>query len=248
MKIIALRLPINLNQITYEEMLNLLPKQRQISIHKLQKKNDKYRSLFGELLAKWFISDILKEPFQDIHFVLDKNGKPNLVGGRLHFNISHSGDWVVVGIHNDPIGIDIEEIKNFNIHEITKSTFSSKEFRYLFKSPKDLHIEIFFKMWTLKESWLKCIGSGFLVPPNTFSILNGSNQYSLEIPTEEFSKLKTLGIQIGDTSNYLFKLYYLRPGYPLSVCINNENENHLEFPDDIDIIELKNLLNKLQAL
>ncbi|MBT2645239.1 4'-phosphopantetheinyl transferase superfamily protein [Bacillus sp. ISL-34] len=248
MKIIALKLPINLNETTYEEMLNLLPEQRQLSIHKLQKKNDKYRSLFGELSAKWFISDILKEPFQNIHFILDKNGKPNLVGGRLHFNISHSGDWVVVGIHNDPIGVDIEEVKNFNIHEITKSTFSSKELKYLYKSPKAKQIEIFFKMWTLKESWLKCIGSGFFVSPNTFSILNGSNQYSLEIPTEEFSKLKTLGLKIEDASNYLFKLYHLSPRYPLSVCINNRNENHFEFPDNIDIIELNSLMNELKAL
>ncbi|MDW7614312.1 hypothetical protein SC499_06125 [Peribacillus simplex] len=37
------------------------------------------------------------------------------------------------------------------------------------------------------------IGSGFLVSPNTFSILNRNNQYSLKIPTEEVIKLKKLG-------------------------------------------------------
>ncbi len=168
MKIIALKLPINLNENTYEEMLNLCPGQRQLSIQKLQKIKDKYRSLFGELLAKWFISDRLKEPFQNIQFVLDKNGKPNLAGGRIHFNISHSGDWVVVGIHNDPIGVDIEEVKDFNIFEIAKSTFSSEELRYLIKSPKAKQIEIFFKMWTLKESWLKCIGFRFFGFPKYF--------------------------------------------------------------------------------
>jgi 4'-phosphopantetheinyl transferase len=52
-----------------------------------------------------------------------------------------SGDWVV-GIHNDPIGVDIEEVKNVNIYEINKSTFSSKEFWYLIKSPKAKEIEI----------------------------------------------------------------------------------------------------------
>ncbi|MDM5357290.1 4'-phosphopantetheinyl transferase superfamily protein [Peribacillus sp. ACCC06369] len=248
MKILALKLPINLNENTYEEMLHLLPKQRRLSIHKLQKKNDKYRSLFGELLAKWFISDILRKPFQNIHFILDKHGKPNLVGGRIHFNITHSGDWVVVGIHKDPIGVDIEEVKDFNIHEITKSTFSSKEFSYFIKLPKAKQIDIFFKMWTLKESWLKCIGTGFLVSPNTFSILNGNNQYSLEIPTEEILKLKTLGVKITDMSNYLFKSYHLSPGYPISVCINNRNEDHLEFPDNIDIIKLTSLINGLKAL
>ncbi|MBR8645092.1 4'-phosphopantetheinyl transferase superfamily protein [[Brevibacterium] frigoritolerans] len=175
---------------------------------------DKYCSLFGELLAKWCISDSLKDPFQNIQFVLGENGKPHLAGGRIHFNISHSGDWVVVGIHNDSIGVDIEEVKDFNIYEIAKSTFSSEELMYLIKSPKANQIEIFFKMWTLKESWLKCIGSGFLVPPNTFSILNRRNRYSLEIPTEEFSKLKTLGLKIGNTPDYRFKLYHLDLGIP----------------------------------
>lgn len=248
MKIIALKLPIDLNENTYEEMLNLCSRQRQLSIHKLQKIKDKYRSLFGELLAKWCISDSLKDPFQNIQFVLGENGKPHLAGGRIHFNISHSGDWVVVGIHNDSIGVDLEEVKDFNIYEIAKSTFSSEELMYLIKSPKANQIEIFFKMWTLKESWLKCIGSGFLVPPNTFSILNRRNRYSLEIPTEEFSKLKTLGLKIGNTSDYRFKLYHLGPGYPISVCINNGNENHFEFPDNIDIIELNSLMNELKAL
>jgi 4'-phosphopantetheinyl transferase len=231
LKIIALKLPIDLNENTYEEMLNLCPRQRQLSIHKLQKIKDKYRSLFGELLAKWFISDSLKDPFQNIQFVLGENGKPHLAGGRIHFNISH-----------------IEEVKDFNIYEIAKSTFSSEELMYLIKSPKANQIEIFFKMWTLKESWLKCIGSGFLVPPNTFSILKRRNRYSLEIPTEEFSKLKTLGLKIGNTSNYRFKLYHLGPGYPISVCINTGNENHFEFPDNIDIIELNSLMNELKAL
>ncbi|MGE7594669.1 4'-phosphopantetheinyl transferase family protein [Peribacillus frigoritolerans] len=246
MKIIALKLPIDLNENTYEEMLNLCSRQRQWSIHKLQKIKDKYRSLFGELLAKWCISDSLKDPFQNIQFVLDENGKPHLAGGRIHFNISHSGDWVVVGIHNDSIGVDIEEVKDFNIYEIANSTFSSDELMYLIKSPKANQIEIFFKMWTLKESWLKCIGSGFLVPPNTFSILNRRNRYSLEIPTEEFSKIKSLGLKIGNTSDYRFKLYQLGPGYPISVCINNGNEN--QFPDNIDIIELNSLMNELKTL
>lgn len=170
MKIIALKLPIDLNENTYEEMLNLCSRQRQLSIHKLQKIKDKYRSLFGELLAKWCISDSLKDPFQNIQFVLGENGKPHLAGGRIHFNISHSGDWVVVGIHNDSIGVDIEEVKDFNIYEIAKITFSSEELMYLIKSPKANQIEIFFKMWTLKESWLKCIGSGFWFPKYFFNL------------------------------------------------------------------------------
>lgn len=39
-----------------------------------------------------------------------------------------SVDLVVVGIHNDPIGVDIEEVKNLNIYEITKSTYRSNQY------------------------------------------------------------------------------------------------------------------------
>nr|WP_084787523.1 hypothetical protein [Anaerobacillus alkalidiazotrophicus] len=46
----------------------------------------------------------------------------------FHFNVSHSGNWVVCATDNQPIGIDIEEIKPIDF-QIVYSFFSETEIR-----------------------------------------------------------------------------------------------------------------------
>ena len=44
----------------------------------------------------------------DAQLVMNKNGKPMLVDARKHFNLSHSGKYVVPAIADQEVGIDIE--------------------------------------------------------------------------------------------------------------------------------------------
>jgi 4'-phosphopantetheinyl transferase len=96
---------------------------------------------------------------QTMHSIQRNNfGKPFLPNHTLDFNISHSGDYVVaVCSPRKYVGIDIEQNRAIDITAY-QSIFHSEEWTMLKKSP-----QLFFELWTKKESLLKAKGMGFQV-------------------------------------------------------------------------------------
>ena len=82
-----------------------------------------------------------------------KYGKP-LKDGAF-FNLSHSGDLAALAVAETEIGVDVEKIKPINAKTLN-SVLSETE-RLSVSSDED-----FFKVWTAKESLLKCVGSGLI--------------------------------------------------------------------------------------
>lgn len=80
-----------------------------------------------------------------------ESGKPYT--DKTNISISHSGEFVLVGINEKEIGVDIEVIKPFD-SRLIKRYFTENEKNYL-KSYSD-----FFKVWTVKEAYLKLTGEG----------------------------------------------------------------------------------------
>lgn len=84
-------------------------------------------------------------------------------------NISHSGDMVVCAVDDRPVGIDIEQIRPIDL-TVAKRICSVEELLYLFghrPTEQDFtyttDTEIlarFFEIWTAKEAYGKCLGSG----------------------------------------------------------------------------------------
>jgi 4'-phosphopantetheinyl transferase len=85
----------------------------QIKIDAYLRREDKMRSLIGDMLIRQMLFShfgyvSLKEPF-----TLDRFGKPYLEGqSGMHFNLSHAGDWIVCAVDSSPIGIDVEQIQS----------------------------------------------------------------------------------------------------------------------------------------
>jgi 4'-phosphopantetheinyl transferase len=89
-------------------------------------------------------------------------GKPSLkYHTDVQYNISHCKNHISAVISNDHVGIDIENIREFSRHAAER-ILSKDELLYISKSQtpnKD-----FFKLWTLKESYIKSIGMGLSYP------------------------------------------------------------------------------------
>ncbi len=94
--------------------------------------------------------EIIKEQLNCPVLYLD-NGKPYTEVSPI--SISHSGEFVLVGIHNGDIGVDIEIIKPFDERLITR--YFTKDEQDFIKCDAD-----FFKIWTIKEAYLKLLGIG----------------------------------------------------------------------------------------
>ncbi|MEE3420078.1 MAG: 4'-phosphopantetheinyl transferase superfamily protein [Lachnospiraceae bacterium] len=88
-------------------------------------------------------------------------GKPYLVHHpEIHFNISNSGEYVIVIIAGLPVGIDLQEKKILDMAKLGKKIFSIDEYRE-FLASSDQQDE-FFRKWVLKESYVKWTGEGLL--------------------------------------------------------------------------------------
>jgi 4'-phosphopantetheinyl transferase len=79
-------------------------------------------------------------------------------GRRCYFNISHSGDWILVAVSGSEIGADTEQVNfTFNYEDVLQDNFSDAEIGYI---NQNAAAERFFILWTRKEALLKATAKG----------------------------------------------------------------------------------------
>lgn len=96
------------------------------------------------------------------------------------YNFSHSGDFVLCSIAfganaaNEKVGCDIQEVKNADI-KMAKRFFCPREYAYITEAADEkIQNERFFRMWVLKESFLKATRMGMRLGMDTFEIQPGT--------------------------------------------------------------------------
>ncbi len=129
-----------------------LSKERWENIRHYRRYEDKKRSIYSEMLVKYAVYNS-KSPIEKIQFEENNYGKPRVKGWNLNYNVSHSGNYVVLAINNKDIGIDIQE--KFEIDFGVLQFFHKSEQKAIQKDPS-----LFFTFWALKESFLKYLGVG----------------------------------------------------------------------------------------
>ena len=140
-----------------------------ISEYRLKKaknyKNEDDRKL--SILSSLLLDKALREYGlceKDMQYSTNDYGKPYFINAKeLHFSISHSGDYAMVVMSDKEIGCDIQQIKDINMG-IADRFFTADE-RECVKSTED-----FFRIWALKESFIKAVGKGLAIPLNSFTI------------------------------------------------------------------------------
>lgn len=132
-----------------------------------------------QIIISHFLQEVLTResgiPFADLQFQYGSYGKPELknTSHPLFFNMSHSGDYVVIGVGNHPVGIDIEH-KTRNYEGIAKRCFCDAEYEWIMEAAPEERPHRFLEIWTMKEAYIKWTGEGMKVPFNSFCVCNGS--------------------------------------------------------------------------
>jgi len=207
-----------------EKLFTLLPIAVVEKLINFKHSTNMQRSLWGEILLRKYLSDKINLKSDKISFETNDKGKPFLKNNPIHFNITHSGDWVLAAFSNDVVGIDVELIHKVN-YDIATRFFSTKECNDLFNIIDDeARKSYFFDLWTLKESYLKAIGTGLTKPLNTFTISFNENYITLR--DEENPLL-----------NVFFRQYFLEENYKLSTCSFSNF-----FSDEIKILTFEDIL------
>lgn len=130
--------------------------------------DDKKRSVgAGLLLDKGLREYGLREA--KVRFAQGENGKPYLVDyPGIHFNLAHSGHMVLAAFADREVGCDIEKIKTANLR-LAKRFFCPGEYAYLLSLEEKEQNRGFYRLWTLKESFLKVTGRGIRMPLDSFA-------------------------------------------------------------------------------
>ncbi|RDX80874.1 L-aminoadipate-semialdehyde dehydrogenase-phosphopantetheinyl transferase [Mucuna pruriens] len=155
--------------------LSLLPFHDHSSVTRYFKMEDRKRALVSRMLQYVLVHDVLQIPFPDIVIKRTLEGKPYLdcdqFGLRFpnfNFNVSHHGDYVAIA--SEPVclvGLDIvsydvpqgETIEEFI--QFFSSYFSSLEWDNIVNAGTSNEVLIeFCRYWSLKEAYVKAIGSG----------------------------------------------------------------------------------------
>lgn len=189
----------NINNISLSELnLRRVPTYRRDKIQRLSHKSDKLRSLGAGLLMEKFIGD---KPVK-----IGDYGKPYCENGK-YFNLSHSGDYVIFAVGDDAVGCDIEREKPADFERLGKIVFHENEIKILKKAKNKQ--DYFYKLWTRKEAFIKCLGEGFHFKTTSldFSLMPDSFEYN--------------------DCTYFFKEYMLS-GFKIMLC-GKKND----FPKDI---------------
>jgi len=98
-------------------------------------------------------------------------GKPAFAASSVSFNLSHSEKRAMCVMADCEVGCDVEKIERCN-PELARRFFAAAEIQALENCETDTERDIlFYRIWTLKESYLKCTGQGITVPLSSFSVV-----------------------------------------------------------------------------
>ncbi len=131
------------------------------------------RGLLRQLLAGYTNG----HPAQ-LRFRYGAQGKPALEEDEtsksgLNFNVSHSGDMLLLGFAHREIGVDIERRQeDLDFVGLAKTSFSSQEQEALFALPPSERASLFYEYWSCKEACIKADGRGLSTPLDQFSIVD----------------------------------------------------------------------------
>jgi 4'-phosphopantetheinyl transferase len=95
-----------------------------------------------------------------IQFEVTEHGKPFVRGTDIQFNLSHSGEAVLIGVtRGRSIGVDVERIREqCDYLNLAKRFFLPAECAAIESAEKP--IDAFYRCWTRKEASLKAMGMG----------------------------------------------------------------------------------------
>lgn len=202
----GLKIDIELNESQFQTLINKVAADKKEKIQKFFKREDAVRCLLSDLFTRYVLIHFFDFKKEEVFFEYSFYGKPSLTQEtHIHFNSSHSGQWIVLAVDDKPVGMDVEQIKPIDL-EIADQYFSIEEQQKIFALKPSEQLDFFYELWTLKESFVKMKGEGLSIPLDGFSVYPDENE-------KIFFASK---LNLDETPS--FKQYEIDSNYKISVC------------------------------
>ena len=136
--------------------------------------SDRHLFLVAHAFVRRTLSRYVDIAPKDWEFATGQFGRPEITnqldGGALRFNLSHTDGCVALIVHDQrPAGVDVERVGRVSDPlQLAKSVFAQRELEGLALCGPGSQEERFYRLWTLKESFIKATGRGLHEPLKDF--------------------------------------------------------------------------------
>ena len=211
----------NIKMLEHEEVFRhffcSLSSERQQKIETIKAEGGKRSTLGAWALADYGLQQLFGLRERDVTIGYGAHGKPYVQNEpQIHFNLSHSGDYVLAAFAPVEIGCDIQKTgEAFRNDRIAARFFTEAEQKALAQGMD------FYRIWARKESYIKCTGDGMACDLRSFDVAavgelvqgaDGSLNVSLPAVSES-QNLHDVNIHFAE---------HALPDYAMAVCYAGE--------------------------
>jgi 4'-phosphopantetheinyl transferase len=177
---------------------------------------DRRDFIAAHALLRSMLSSYVNSPAHQWRFTCDADGKPRIDPhihcGELPFNLSHTKGLVAAAVAAyGTVGVDVEQIDPVKAKfAIVEEYFAPAEVRMLKAVPEADRTLSFFHLWTLKEAYIKAIGTGLNTPLNSFAFRFQPTRVEFDSAT------------VGPAVNWQFAILPTTDKHVLSVAVGRQ--------------------------
>lgn len=170
-----------------------------ISLKEVPKKEQ--RSHAHKLLRECLRTRRIEYVADETPVIRNEHGKPSLAEyPEIKYNLSHANGIAVCLISDTECGVDCEGVRPYRPN-VVKRAFSENEKILIENASESERDLLFFRLWTLKEAYVKAIGIGISYPLNTVEFSFDGNRI------------------ISSVKDHTFRQYILKDGkFIVAVC------------------------------
>lgn len=185
-----------------------LSRERQQKIEAIKAAGGRRSSLGAWALVDHGLQQLYGLCGRDVTIAYGAHGKPYVKNELdIHFNLSHSGDYVLTVFAPTEVGCDIQQTTQGTRNERIAARFFTEAEQQALAAGMD-----FYRIWARKESYIKCIGDGMARDLRSFSVV------------EDFVQEQEADSISGPSDSCGVKRYFLDctlPGYAMALCYEN---------------------------
>jgi len=145
-----------------DDFAKILSSDEHARASRYHQEKDRQRFIVSRVVLRFLLARYSDNNPEKIEFETGLNKKPflkNSSADRLCFNVSHSGDMILIALSDSDIGTDAEMIDEiFSYAEILEQNFSNEEIAFITEGNQQS--ENFYLLWTRKEALLKATSKG----------------------------------------------------------------------------------------
>lgn len=180
-----------------------LSKERQRKIESVKAAGGRRSTLGAWTLLDHGLQQLFGLRERDASVGYGAHGKPCIKDRPdIHFNLSHSGDYVLAVFAPVEVGCDIQKIGEAHRNDRVAARFFAENEQNAMAQGMD-----FYRIWARKESYIKCTGDGMARDLRSFSVVEDAAQESGPIPEV---------LDIHGAQTYFAE--HILPGYAMAVC------------------------------